>query len=133
MELYPFFLAPHEQCTSIYRCALFIRAKKKTLFYSSFLLKKCLSLSFTLTVPLSLSLSSHLSQSQLSQLRYLSQPHSLNVVLRLLGRGCAPASWIEVAFRGSWLCSGLVDRSGFPHLHSAAGSWLCSSMRWYRG
>ena len=43
-----------------------------------------------------------------------------------LGHGCAPASWIEVAFRGSecllvdrsgnrsWLCL-LVDRSGFWH------------------
>ena len=31
------------------------------------------------------------------------------------------------------IASGLVDRSGFPHLHSAVGSWLCFGVRWYRG
>ena len=32
-----------------------------------------------------------------------------------------------------WLCFGLMDLSGFPHLHSTARSWLCFSVRWYRG
>ena len=73
-----------------------------------------LSLSFTLIVPLSLShsLSSHLSQSQLSQLRYLSQPHSLNVVLRPSGSKWLPSPplrrWVVVVLRprgSKWLPS----------------------------
>ena len=60
-----------------------------------------------------------------------------------LGRGCAPASWIEVAFRGLecllvdrsgyrlWLCL-LVDRSGFWHTSMVGFSisaWWVSAYR----
>ena len=93
MELNLFFLAPLLQCTSIYRCALFMRAKKKNVilfypattcsfFFHSFYQIVPLSLSFTLISPVSQSsslrslkphhsgLSSHL-WSSLSQLRSL--------------------------------------------------------------
>ena len=70
------------QCTSINRCALFIKAKKKKkLFYSSPPIKKLLNFLFH-SVPLSLSLSlSHstliLSQNSLN----LSSSHLLSVTL----------------------------------------------------
>ena len=74
-----------------------MRAKKKKNIILFQLFIKKMPLSLIHSHRASLSLSFHLSQSQLSQLQYLSQPHSLNVVLQPLGRGCAPASWIEVA------------------------------------
>ena len=106
-----FFLAPYEQCTSIYRCALFMRAKEKKFILFQLFIKK---------MPLSLSLiHSHLISLNLTLLTPVSLSTSLS-------QRCAPAA-------GSWLCSGLMDQSGFPHLHSAARSWLCSGVRWYRG
>ena len=85
--------------------------KKKKFILFQLLIKK---------MPLSLSLiHSHLISLNLTLLTPVS-------LLTSLSQCCAPAG-------GTWLCSGLVDRSGFPHLHSAAGSWLCSDVRWYRG
>ena len=61
MELNLKILAPLLQCTSIYRCALFMKAKKKKkLFYSSPLIKKLLNfLSLHPSLSLSQSLHSH--------------------------------------------------------------------------
>ena len=55
MELNLKILAPLLQCTSIDRCVLFIKVKKKKLFYSSQPIKKLLNFLFH-PVPLSLSL-----------------------------------------------------------------------------
>ena len=69
MELYLFFLAPHEQYTSIDRCALFMRAKqkkkKKKFYFTSLFIKIIFLFSFLFssrfTAHLSLSLSLSLS------------------------------------------------------------------------
>ena len=100
-------------------------------------------------MPLSLSrsLSSHLFQSQLSQLRYLAQPHSLNVVLRPLGHSCASVCAgigveIGVWFQrlGSWIwvwwisAFGLLDFRGHGGDGGGGGSfcwwWVVSA--WVR-
>ena len=62
MELNLKILAPLLQYTSIYRCVLFMKAKKKNLFYSSPPIKKLLNFLFH-SVPLYLSLSLSLSLS----------------------------------------------------------------------
>ena len=82
MELNLKILAPLLQCTSINRCALFMRAKKYILFYSSRPLKNYFFLSLTPCLslsPKSLSLLSQITITQLSLHASLS-PKSLSLL-----------------------------------------------------
>ena len=85
MELNLFFLAPLLQYTSIDRCALFMRAKKKILFYSAPEIKYIISFSLSLCASLSLSQSlSSYPLPRLSQALILSQLlSSLTVTLSI--------------------------------------------------
>ena len=80
MELNLFFLAPLLQCTSIDRCALFMRALKKKKFILFYPEIKILFHSFSHSVPLSLSVtpSETLILSQNSLKQTLSSSHPLS-------------------------------------------------------